>query len=85
MKRGVETDALGHDTFFKTIPYISVVTSAKKCEVFKCFKMCSGSDRIRIAFGRLDPDPDPGWQKMTHKKREKCEEIFCFEVLYVFF
>ncbi len=62
---------LGHDTFFKTVPYIFAFTGAKKWWGFYCFKKCSwyGSDRIRIAFGRLVPDPDPGWQKMTHKKK----------------
>jgi hypothetical protein len=31
--------------------------------------------------GRLDPDPDPGVQKMTHKT----EEILSFEMLDVLF
>ncbi len=31
--------------------------------------------QIRIDFGRLDPDPDPGGQKMTHKKRRKVQKF----------
>jgi hypothetical protein len=36
--------------------------------------------RIRIDFGRLDPDPDPGGQKLPTKV-EKSEDISCFKVL----
>ncbi len=44
--------------------------------------------RIRIDYGRLDPDPhgignvdpDPGWQKW-HIRKEKSEKVPCFEVL----
>jgi hypothetical protein len=36
--------------------------------------------RIRIDFGRLDPDPDPGGQKLPTKV-EKSENISCFKVL----
>jgi hypothetical protein len=38
--------------------------------------------RVRIDFGRLEPDPDPEG-KMTHKNRS--EEISCFEVFDVHF
>jgi hypothetical protein len=37
---------------------------------------------IRICFGQLDADPDPGGQKNTHKNRQS-EEISGFEVLNV--
>jgi hypothetical protein len=37
--------------------------------------------RIRIHFGRLDPDPDPGGHKL-HTKVKKCQ---VFEVLDVLF
>jgi hypothetical protein len=41
--------------------------------------------RIRIYFGRLDPDPDPGGGNWLTKKEEKSEEMYCFEVLDVLF
>jgi hypothetical protein len=37
--------------------------------------------RIRIDFGRLEPDPDPGEQKLP----TKIEKKLCFEVLDVLF
>jgi hypothetical protein len=35
---------------------------------------------IRINFGRLDPDPDPGGQQMTHKKKkvQKFDVLKCW-------
>jgi hypothetical protein len=33
--------------------------------------------RIRVDFGWLDPDPDPGGQK-THKKRVKVKKFLVF-------
>jgi hypothetical protein len=40
--------------------------------------------RIRIDFGRLDPEPDPGGQK-SPQKLKKIKKISCFEVLDVLF
>ncbi len=46
---------------------------------FPVFGSGSGSAWIRIDFGRLNPDPDPGWQECA-TKIEKMEEMSCFEL-----
>jgi hypothetical protein len=47
---------------------------------FPVFGSGSGSAWLSIDLGRSDPDPDPGWQECATKK-EKSEEMSCFEVL----
>jgi hypothetical protein len=56
----------------------------RRSECGLCCGSGSGYTWIRIDLGRLDPDPDPGAQKLP-TKIEKRTEFSCFEVLDVLF
>ncbi len=62
-----------------------------KCPIFKenlwmpWFRQYLGSGLDLDSVRSLDPDPDPGRQKMNHNKKVKSEENSCLEELDVLF
>ncbi len=74
---------VGRLTLYRVLPNEEYIASCDVYKTYGFFQCCgSGSARIRIHFGQLDPDPDPGGPKLPTKVKKiqvlKCQ-MFSFE------